>query len=187
MKEQILELRAQGKTYNEIVSIVGCSKGTVSYYCGDGQKEKSLVRLQNRRRGLANKPIIVTKVCETCNSKLNKNASKYCSRKCHRLNEKNIFISKWLNKEVSGNNDTLTKTLSNYVRFYMLEINNCSCSICGWNKKHPIDGKPLVEIDHIDGDSTNSFLDNLRVLCPNCHSETPTFRARNKNSSRIRK
>jgi len=44
MQKQILKLRAQGKTYSEIVAIVGCSKGTVSYYCGKGVKEKILAR-----------------------------------------------------------------------------------------------------------------------------------------------
>jgi hypothetical protein len=40
MKEKILELRNQGKSYNQIVEILGCSKSTISYYCGDNQKEK---------------------------------------------------------------------------------------------------------------------------------------------------
>jgi hypothetical protein len=49
MKEQILELREVGKTYNEIVDILGCSKSTVSYHCGNGQKEKSKRRLKKNR------------------------------------------------------------------------------------------------------------------------------------------
>lgn len=44
MKEKILKLREEGKTYSEIKLIVGCSKSTVAYYCGDGQKEKSFLR-----------------------------------------------------------------------------------------------------------------------------------------------
>jgi hypothetical protein len=42
------------------------------------------------------------------------------------------------------------------------------------------------QIDHIDGDASNSFIENLRILCPNCHSMTSTFRNRNKNSVRVR-
>ena len=50
MKEEILKLRKEGKTYNEIVKILGCSKGTVSYHCSDGQKEKTLNRNRKIRK-----------------------------------------------------------------------------------------------------------------------------------------
>lgn len=49
MKEKILKLREEGKTYNEIKSILGCSKSTISYYCGEGQKLKNLQRGQKFR------------------------------------------------------------------------------------------------------------------------------------------
>lgn len=69
----------------------------------------------------------------------------------------------------------------------MLEKFNFSCSVCGWNERHPVDGKPLVEVDHIDGDAENCRPENLRVLCPNHHAMTDSFRARNKESKRNRK
>ena len=50
MKEKILELRKEGKSYNQIVEILGCSKSTVSYYCGNGQKEKTKKRTDNLRK-----------------------------------------------------------------------------------------------------------------------------------------
>ena len=46
MKEEILKLREQGKTYNEIKGQLGCSKGTIAYHCGEGQKEKNNNRLK---------------------------------------------------------------------------------------------------------------------------------------------
>lgn len=49
MKEKILELRNEGKSYREIQKILGCSKSTISYYCGDGQKEKTRNRTKKRR------------------------------------------------------------------------------------------------------------------------------------------
>jgi 5-methylcytosine-specific restriction endonuclease McrA len=55
MKEKILELRNQGKSYNQIVEILGCSKSTISYYCGDNQKEKSKERTKELR---LNNPLI---------------------------------------------------------------------------------------------------------------------------------
>jgi predicted transcriptional regulator len=52
MKEEILKLRSEGKSYNDIVKILGCSKGTVSYYCGDGQKQKTDTRRKKRRKNI---------------------------------------------------------------------------------------------------------------------------------------
>jgi Zn finger protein HypA/HybF involved in hydrogenase expression len=42
-------------------------------------------------------------------------------------------------------------------------------------------GKPLVlQLDHIDGDNSNDEINNLRFICPNCHTQTHTFAGRNK-------
>lgn len=56
-------------------------------------------------------------------------------------------------------------------------IKKNECEICGlneWNEQ-----VINCELDHIDGNSRNHLLDNLRILCPNCHSQTDTFRAKN--------
>lgn len=186
MKEQILKLRAEGKTFNEIKNTLGCSKSTISYYCSEGQKEKNLQRTKKKRAGLAGEPLkLITDTCIRCGTKVKKNAKKFCSHSCQRLDEKEGIIERWLKREEVGHSGKLN-ALRSTIRDYILEKANYTCSICGWNKRHPVDGKPLVEIDHIDGNSLNSFEDNLRVLCPNCHSETPTFRARNKVSQRDR-
>jgi 5-methylcytosine-specific restriction endonuclease McrA len=50
MKEEILKLRDEGKSYKEIVDILGCSKGTVCYHCGSGQKDKTLARTYLKRK-----------------------------------------------------------------------------------------------------------------------------------------
>lgn len=42
-------------------------------------------------------------------------------------------------------------------------------------------GEPMpLELDHVDGNSDNNTLSNLRLLCPNCHSLTPTYRGKNR-------
>lgn len=74
--------------------------------------------------------------------------------------------------------------LSSTVRRFILERENYTCQLCGWNEVHPISGTPPVEIHHKDGNGQNNRPENLQVLCPNCHSLTETYRARNKVSSR---
>jgi len=52
MKETILKLKSEGKSYKEIQKVLGCSKGTISYHCGDGQKEKTKIRRDKRRENI---------------------------------------------------------------------------------------------------------------------------------------
>lgn len=94
-------------------------------------------------------------------------------------------LSKKLTKEealsiIFVRNYTGGRKVRKYLRQYALIEEKCGeCGLSKeWNKK------PLVlEIDHIDGDSHNNELTNLRWLCGNCHSQTKTFRGRNKRKS----
>jgi 5-methylcytosine-specific restriction endonuclease McrA len=52
MKEEILRLKSEGKSYKEIQELLGCSKGTISYHCGTGQKEKTKNRRDKRRENI---------------------------------------------------------------------------------------------------------------------------------------
>ena len=48
------------------------------------------------------------------------------------------------------------------------------CGITEWNGKNI-----SFELDHVNGKRMHNSLENLKILCPNCHSQTPTFRGRN--------
>ena len=75
-------------------------------------------------------------------------------------------------------------------RVFLLERAGHKCSSCGFSKTRE-DGRGILEIDHIDADHTNNTIENLRVLCPNCHALTPNFRnwgrSAGKSSKRFRK
>jgi hypothetical protein len=59
----------------------------------------------------------------------------------------------------------------------LLERKCYSCNLTQWM------GFPIpLELEHIDGNHQNNNLDNLTILCPNCHSFTSTYRGRNKGS-----
>lgn len=69
---------------------------------------------------------------------------------------------------------------SNRLKNLLLKENilNAHCSEC---ENHTWLGKPIpLELDHINGDNKNNLLENLRLLCPNCHALTPTYRGKNK-------
>lgn len=49
VKTEILRLREEGKSYRQIQSELGCSKGTIAYHCGAGQKDKAKQRIRDKR------------------------------------------------------------------------------------------------------------------------------------------
>lgn len=108
---------------------------------------------------------------------------KFCTSACMGKWSRQKVVDSWLSGQDPGWSGK-TVQIKKAVRAYVLEKANYSCEVCGWNERHPVDGKPLVEVDHVNGDPFNCNIDNLRVLCPNHHAMTPTHRARNMGNGR---
>ena len=109
----------------------------------------------------------------------------YCNNKCQQQHLIETKTKNWLNGDDPGWTGK-TRQLKYFVRRYLHNTRGTACEVCGWDERHPVDGKVLTEIDHIDGDAENCSPDNLIILCPNCHSKTWSFRARNRKSKRTR-
>ena len=70
-----------------------------------------------------------------------------------------------------------SSTLKNNLIYLGVKYGCALCAITNWQDK-PI----VLQIDHIDGDRFNNIKENLRFLCPNCHSQTATYGAKNRQS-----
>ena len=123
-------------------------------------------------------------LCIQCGNPAAKSTYLYCSNQCQNDRQYVLYIRKWKDGEVNGGRGMHAKNISGHVRRYLLDKYNHSCSSCGWNKKHPLTGNTPIEIDHIDGNAENNSESNLRLLCPNCHSLTSSFRNLNKGKGR---
>lgn len=73
-----------------------------------------------------------------------------------------------------------------YKRIRILEEQENKCLICKippiWNEK-----KLVFHLDHIDGNKHDESRENLRLLCPNCHSQTPTWCSKNSKAFKEKK
>jgi len=68
-------------------------------------------------------------------------------------------------------------------RLFSLGMKKKQCEECGWSKETK-DGRIPLELDHINGNRHDNRIENLRVLCPNCHSLKPTHRGLNRRKNK---
>lgn len=122
--------------------------------------------------------------CLVCGKRPKRTFYKYCSNKCQSTDRYNKYIKKWKLGLANGSRGVVAKNISAHVKRYLVKKFGEKCSICGWRVKHSITGKVPLEIDHINGDSEDNREENLRLVCPNCHSLSPNFRNLNKGKGR---
>lgn len=120
--------------------------------------------------------------CLCCGIELKHTNRKFCSNKCQQQYKYQLYIQDWLSGKIMPNNKN--DIIPGPIVRYVWEKFGGKCSMCGWCEINPTTGKSPLEIDHIDGNYRNNSESNLRLLCPNCHSLTPTYKALNVGKGR---
>ena len=90
-------------------------------------------------------------------------------------------MTRWLAGEVSGSKQG---GVSGYVQRWLRETRGERCEECGWARVHPKTGRAPLHVHHADGRYDNNRPENLRLLCPNCHSLTDTYGSLNLGNGR---
>jgi hypothetical protein len=131
-------------------------------------------KFNNREKGFEIREKEKESECVSCGEKINNR--KYCNRECQRDYERKKIFEK-----IDTGDTSLYER--NYKK-YLINKYGEKCMDCGWCEKNRKTGNIPIQLEHIDGHSENNRLDNLKLLCPNCHSLTSTYGALNKGNGR---
>jgi hypothetical protein len=172
---------------------------------GDKLREKSRQRSEQVRRDYEANP----KHCRYCGRVLpfEKGRGKFCNQTCaayynnnavaHKGDDaslcscgnvkrkQNKYCPQCIEKHVYNQATSLLEAKRDRSRKRILvDQRGWRCEVCGLSEW--MDKRIPLEIDHIDGNSHNNVEQNLRLICPNCHAQTETYKGANagKGSSR---
>lgn len=124
------------------------------------------------------------KKCIYCDNLINGVGNKFCSNQCRSDHNRMEKVQLWLEGKHDGMRGK-TATVK-WIKWYLINENGEKCMKCGWGERNSHTGNIPIELEHIDGDFTNNHIDNLTLLCPNCHSLTSTYKGANKKKGRPR-
>ena len=175
------------KYYKESTTLIELYQ-KIGYKSADtvGKKHKELINEKLSQYGLSidtfkkehNINQKIQQYCINCGKPVN---NLYCSTQCQKELRDKKLIEHWLETGETG--CSVQTTLRNAIRDYIYKSQDHKCAICGipneWNGM-----KLNFVLDHIDGDASNNFQENLRLICPNCDSQLDTYKSRNKKSAR---
>jgi hypothetical protein len=144
---------------------------------------KCAAKFNNKNR----EPIVTEKYgfvkisdCLNCGNSCNNKGAIYCSNYCQHEHKHKLKIDDWKKGKISFDTVDVSATL----RRYLFEKFDSKCIQCGWNQRNEKSGNIPLEVHHINGNHKDNSEENLTLLCPNCHSLTPTYKSLNYGKGR---
>jgi hypothetical protein len=167
------------------------------------------IALKKRNAKIREDYYLNPKVCanDACTKPISfhlKGINTYCSRSCSRksLNVQRVYKrsgrqkyctvcdrvhfmkgDKCLSHQIDFNIVNGVTYDRNTLKKWLKKNRGVCCEICKLDKWS--NEEIPLEVHHVDGDAGNNFPDNLQLLCPNCHAQTPNAKGRNRGYGRL--
>lgn len=206
-EKQVLDLRKEGYSYSGISKILGICKSTVVYLAKRSLNRDLVKKINNKKEKQDEYEKIVCQVAKEAKSwnnlciLMNKRPTNNNYSRFKKIIEKynidtSYFSDEPILQHISKKKLTLEEHLSlrenvipngKDIKKLLLKNNlkEYKCECCGnaeWNNKEI----PL-QLHHINGNRYDNRLENLQLLCPNCHSQTDNFAGKNINHKKRKK
>lgn len=199
-RDKILHLRAEGKSYSEISKELNCNRSLVAFYCGrrfnideQNERETSKKEYESIVCDLAKTCKNVNQICKAVGKK-DTNTNRERIKQILKKNDVDIshfqpiesgvkvFI-RYKDEDVYCKNSAIKSTKNIRKRLIKDGLKQEVCECC---KGTEWLGKPIpLQVHHINGDNTDNRIENLQLLCPNCHAFTDTYCGRAKKIHNI--
>jgi len=180
-KEFILlvsDLQFNKNNYSKFCS-VKCANSRIWTNEDNNKKAQALNKLHTTKRGAELRRLSSERAKEMWKGKIVGDIDNVISEIT--ISHRQHISELWKNKLMSADYSTLK---FERLRQRIIYEQNEQCNKC---KNSEWLGVPMVfELDHIDGDNTNNQRENLEALCPNCHSQTDTWRGKNKKCNNFK-
>jgi len=153
--------------FHWIKEVRNCEECKIEFYAIPSSEKKfcsSSCSITN-----SNKNRIKISKCLECDQDI-KYKNKFCNNTCQQLYQRKKIYQKIEDGTYAAVDLRICKK-------YLIEINGEKCVECGWKEKNEFSKTIPLEVHHVDCNPDNNQINNLKLLCPNCHALTKNWKA----------